>query len=679
MSASDPAEWAAQLTARDVEGRLALLGEERPANGQDFAELCFVALGDENWRVRKTAVKGLLELGPNPELIKALIGRMGESEDPGLRNAASETLVGFGSASLPALDQALQSPNARTRLFAAVVLGQIGDPASVTHLVRSIDDPDENVRTAVIESLGCYRLPEAAEALTELLASGDLPTRFAAVESLANQGTAVPFERIAPLLKQKILRKAAFELLANTAAPEGLPSLLEGATDQARSCREAALRALEMTYAAHPEAVTATLRTLDEGAFDESAVARVGETLESEDQAVRRGAVRLLCGLPYPVVLDHILPLTRDEGVHDALREALLYLNRRLIDVLLERFSGLEPNHQALAALAFGKVGERAALPLLRAGIHSDNGRLIRTATEALGELQDVEATEDLVSELGHPYPDVRDAAATALERIASVAPEVVLAAIEPAVRAADPIMRTHATQVLGSLGEFLRTEELLELVLGDESPRVRAAAAESLGRTASAGAAGALARAMADEDPQVRRAAAFALGSFSGDAALEALRVGLSDAELWVRCEAIRSLGRTKSSQALQELEGLLSADALHPLIGARALEALEEADPERAVIQARALLNASEAEVVQAALDVLSRNPSTARSVDTSGLAGLLAHESWAVRLRAAQVLGRRPDEAARAAISGRLAVERDTLVQQALRQSLERTDLA
>ena len=106
------------------------------------------------------------------------------------------------------------------------------------------------------------------------------------------------------------------------------------------------------------------------------------------------------------------------------------------------------------------------------------------------------------------------------------------------------------------------RVERLID-ELGDDSPVLRAAAAQALGRTRSPEAGPALIGALEDTAFEVRAAAADALGQIRYPQAVAALEVALADPEREVRLAAADALGRIGTRPAVEALaRALRTAD---------------------------------------------------------------------------------------------------------------------
>ncbi len=127
-----------------------------------------------------------------------------------------------------------------------------------------------------------------------------------------------------------------------------------------------------------------------------------------------------------------------------------------------------------------------------------------------------------------------------------------------------DARVRAAAAEALGRLGDVRALEALLHRLSADTAAGVRAAAAEALGRLGDRGAVEPLLHRLAfDASGDVRWAAAAALGELGDVRALEALLDCLSaDDSSPVRAAAAAALGRLGDVRALEALRHRLSAD---------------------------------------------------------------------------------------------------------------------
>lgn len=97
-------------------------------------------------------------------------------EDWTMREAAAVALSRIGEPAVPALIDALRSPNPEMRMQAADTLARIGPGASqaVPSLTELLDDEDVRVRKSAARALGQIG-PKAAEAVPSLMRALDAP------------------------------------------------------------------------------------------------------------------------------------------------------------------------------------------------------------------------------------------------------------------------------------------------------------------------------------------------------------------------------------------------------------------------------------------------------------------------------------------------------------------------
>ena len=106
------------LGSDDAEERRQATAELGRAPLGDALPLLLLALGDDDWRVRKEATVVARAFGAAPPLVEALVEVFaGTGDNVGLRNAAVEVLAGAGrpatlalGAAMPRLDAMLVAP-----------------------------------------------------------------------------------------------------------------------------------------------------------------------------------------------------------------------------------------------------------------------------------------------------------------------------------------------------------------------------------------------------------------------------------------------------------------------------------------------------------------------------------------------------------------------------------------
>src|SRR6266705_1556580 len=73
--------------------------------------LMFELLGDKDWRVRKTIVDGFVR-DPRRNVIDRLLDALGDDENAGRRNSATEALIRIGESAIPSIVTRLRTESA---------------------------------------------------------------------------------------------------------------------------------------------------------------------------------------------------------------------------------------------------------------------------------------------------------------------------------------------------------------------------------------------------------------------------------------------------------------------------------------------------------------------------------------------------------------------------------------
>ena len=112
-----------------------------------------VAMADDDWRVRRAAVKAL-STRRDDALVDGVITALREGHrDFSVLSSALQLLTLAGVDSTNALVRLMDDPDTDLRVQAALALGTQRQPAAIEALLRALDDPDANVRFHAIESI----------------------------------------------------------------------------------------------------------------------------------------------------------------------------------------------------------------------------------------------------------------------------------------------------------------------------------------------------------------------------------------------------------------------------------------------------------------------------------------------------------------------------------------------
>ena len=202
------------------------------------------ALSDADWRVRREAISLAAQTLERDELIDALLVRVAETGNVGLRNAAIEVLGLVAQGHADKFAAALETAGEGAKKFLVEAMGKTRDPRMIDHLEVLIRGSGANVAAAAVEALVCIGGTRAESLLKDQLCTPHLFLRISIVEGLTRLGTRVPWEALAPAVEDVIVRRISAELLGRTGEPQALEFLLELATDASPQTASAALRAI---------------------------------------------------------------------------------------------------------------------------------------------------------------------------------------------------------------------------------------------------------------------------------------------------------------------------------------------------------------------------------------------------------------------------------------------------
>ncbi len=670
------------LEHEEPESRRVGTHQIRYLRDDDAAELILLALGDEDWRVRKEATAVAAGLESREVVVRALVGALDEKENIGLRNAAVEALVAIGADSVPMAIQALALLDADGRKLAVEVLAGVPDPRGTKVLVESLADLDPNVRCAAAEALGNasgageQARAAAARALEAALSTAgqeDKILQLAALGALARLGASLRWAVLEPRLHDPVLRRQVIAAAARSHERETVVALVGAMGDRSHAVSTEALVALvECITVDADEALVTAAGSLVRG----SALARERIRLHSGSPVARiRGAALAALGLVRdPADIPLLALALADDDVAWGAEAGLRLFGKDAVAALVEAGSASHPPLRA-ATIALvpmlTRASDRPTLDALYDALQDPSAAVVAAAIASLGATGGSGDLERVAAFCRHFDTRVARTAYSAVRSLTGRHP-----AEAKALRAGVDATGNDAALGCVILGALAETGGAAQVDEADLAFLRAAAAHESAG---------------------TRRASVEAFASVGGSVAAEVVTLALADEESEVSVAAVRALGRMGLAEPLANLVRA-SQDAG---LVATALRALAEADPSVAFECARPLVRTADpvvacaavealgcmtasrredglfealehrdAEVVKAALFELSRTLD-ARTLSRFGLC--LDHESWEVRRVAAELLGQNGGVEALALLRARLERERDELVREALSLAL------
>ncbi len=632
------------------------------------------ALSDRDWRVRREAISLAAQTREKDALIDALLARLVETDNIGLRNAAIEVLGMVAQGQAEKFVKACQGAGEGARKFLVEAMGKTRDPQMIDYLESLVRGSDANVAAAAVEALVRIGGARAEGLLREQLSTQHLFLRISIVEGLTRLGTRVPWEELEPAVEDAIVRRISAELLGRTGEPHALEFLLELATDASPQTSSAALRAIaELANEAEADRSELIDRL---SASSESFRHALHEALLHGDTATRQGAAYLAVLCRDENSLEAVIQAVADDVAEPETVEALRSWGPRLIEPLLMQRRG-EPRVWAIALELAAELSyqHRDEVPdgtrdrirsLIERDLTDATDAVRAAAAESLRWWGDPRDCRALVECLDSPSHQIRAAATSALEALAKRVP----AAVEEALGRANldgpgGADIAHVLSRLDSAGAV----EVLKRGLHSGDPRTRRAAVQALAMADATDVAQLIGYAVADEDVDVQIAAVRTLGQMNTSEANGPLQTALDSPFPPIRAEAALALGRCGAGTAIPRIRELLEDE--EPVVISAALDALAWLrDSEVAVAVERALSH-SDDEVFQAGLRAAGTLPlRNAVQFVSRGL----DHNAWNVRMLAIKLLLDLDTEQTRKLLTEALANESDSMVRHAIESGLQ-----
>ncbi len=632
--------------------------------GRTAVPLLMLAVGDTDWRVRKTAVEALVALRGG-DVIEGLIHALGAHDNAGARNSAIEALIHIGSEAVDALLAALKTPDVDVRKFIVDILGDMKDPRAVPPLLSLLDDPDENIRVAAAEALGKIKDRRAVDALISCLTRSDQSwLDYAAAEALGEIGDERALGPLLTALGRSSLREPVLESLGKIGNMNTLAPLIAGLADTLRIVREVSVVALSTIFRkSEREERKKIVKTVKKNVSDR-AIDFLEELLITSGGELQKASISVLGWAGRESSLPKLLSLLREEELEEPVAQALKNAEGSNVRLLLGYLTNSNALVRRVVARVMGEIGSSEAEAPLIGLLADENGHVRSNAAEALGLLRSRNAVKPLLALLEDEYESVHD---SAIHALANIGDESVLDSLVKDFTARDAAMRRNIALLLGKFATE-KAADALVFALKDEEPDVRKAVVQALGSLPAAKAVRPLLLAITDDDPEVRMLAVDALGKTNGPHVQETLIPLLEDEDLWVRAAAARGLGRAGGAKIAKILvEHLNKASDIFLLA---LVEVLGKLHVEHALDPLLKLAEHTDPEVRKTVLSSLSAygGPNVQNTVIRR-----LSDPHWSVRKAAVEILRVRKDSSAGPILEKMAEEDPDNIVRQAAREAL------
>lgn len=624
------------------------------------------AVGDGDWRVRKTAVEALAAFGGD-DVVSGLIAGLSAHDNAGMRNSAIEALVQIGGQAVDAMLAAMHTPDADVRKFLIDTLGDIRDARAVPALVRALDDRDENICVAAAEALGKVRDRRAVDPLIACLARSDRGwLDYAAAEALGEIGDERALAPLLAALGRSSLREPVLESLGKIGNAKTLAPLTAGLADPLRIVREVSAVALFTIFRkSGPAEREEMIRSVRSG-MDERTADFLEELLITTAGELQKAAITALGWAGKESSIEKLLALLKEEEIEEPVVQALKTIDGGAKAALLRHVADDNALVRRVVARVLGETGAPGVEDVLIAMLTDENGHVRSTAAESLGRLGSRKAVGPVLRLLEDEYRSVQE---SAIHALAAIGDESVLDGLLVDFSSRDASMRRNIVLLLGKFSS-VRAADALAFALKDEEPEVRKAVVHALGAMPEDRALRPLMLAITDDDPEVRMLAAEALGKVNAPETADALIPLLGDDDLWVRAAAARGLGRVGGPGAGEILAGHFDGATDIFL-----LELVEIAGRLRTASAFGPLLKLADHADPEVRKTVLASLASYGGEAVRQTLITRLLDPHWSVRKTAVEILGRQKDAAVDPLIEAMAEQDTDPTVRQAARKALGR----
>ncbi len=534
------------LQSADEEERRACLKEMRTMSLSSAEEFCFIAMGDENWRIRKEAVDCYVSYNPDSSQVIRLLQLIRNEANAGLRSSAAEAIIRLGMVSVKPLIDIAYDTDVDVRKIVVDAMGSIGSPLFIPVLINLLHDRDVNVASAASEQLGKVGKESLANGaaiatclIDVLLEREDELFRFSILQSLTLMARPIAVPRgLIRLAEQPILTKAVYDCLGAIGDESCLNLLMTGLRFNSRSCRIAALKAICHIYGRVAQSVQAYIASTMKYSMELTIAAGLLKLHDMDDTELTTSLL-WIGGITRDVrCIPLLLEAYGDERFSDTAFTVLTSVGREAVQDLVDSCSSDESRRVILCEL-IAECGFVEYITVIGSCLHDVSPQVRRAAAYAAALIGAHSLIAELVDLLDDSEQQVYGAVVATLCSFAPLSRSTIQA--HTAVLCSSPL--SHRRKAAVQLSAALHEKEHLLLLLKDEDPHVRRAAVCAIGGMKIADFYYILLLVLTDEDPDVRIAAAEAVGNLQRPSSLDALEQALSDDDVWVQSAVLNAI----------------------------------------------------------------------------------------------------------------------------------------
>ncbi|MBF0545180.1 MAG: HEAT repeat domain-containing protein [Candidatus Riflebacteria bacterium] len=619
------------LNDENIGVRIACLKALREIGDPSVVNKLFEALSESSDQVRDVIFDILKDFGSHsiPFLIDSLSNEFWMG-----RSLAGRALAEMGSESIAPLLRALEGQDKERRFWAIKIMGQLRETSALPEIKKALLDPESEIRLAAAQAIGDFRLgelvpvlierfldpswevrreahqgivkcgEEAVSHLIKSLESIDEDVRYWTLRTLGELRPQKAFKPIVKLLKDRSwsIRRTASQILAKfgdealleltNLATEGdseirywvlqtlgtigstisLPLLFKALEDSSTAIRAAAQKAignygigifedlitlLKSENRRRLESVVAAIHNLPA----DQVIPKLCQSLGKYDDHVNYWLRRAIAGFP----LDARKPvkLLLESKANEVRRQALLVLSKigqfaDAEDILLHLKDEYWPA-RAAAAEALGMLGNSIAIDDLMIALEDEDEDLALSAAKSLGSIGDPKSVPALLTALSRESWTMKYQVIEILGRmkVKRAVSELIRILDEDTLDLKIPIIKT-----LGEIGHPESFKQLKERFLKEKESGAKMAYIDSLAKIGNpAILPDFLEMIKPDKSWEERRIAIKALGILKSPDSKGPLIDLLRETDVLVKREALNSLKLLLKPEEYASLEEKLSA----------------------------------------------------------------------------------------------------------------------
>jgi HEAT repeat protein len=598
-----------QLKSENAEVRRVAVEKISEQTNKGSLDLLFEAIGDTDWRVRKTAADALVYFNTLEGFYKRIYEALESADNAGKRNAAVEIVTKIGDKAVGTITNYLPHANSEVKKLLIDALGEIKDAACADSVANFLTDSDENVRSAAAETLGKIKHIASVKYLVRVLKKDDMQLQFCALEALERIGEPVDINYIIPLIDKKILRKAAFEVLGKSSEKAAVKHLLGGLSDSSKTIREAAIKAIVNIYdSISEEQEKQNIIKLLSSVSSEELLDKLTVSLNSSYKNIVNSVITLLGFLKATKTIPKILDVySSDDELAKCKFNAIVAMGSESYDVMKVEFLSRNDSDRYFLAQIMGELKDERYEKLLVDSLNDNFGHLRSAASLALSKLGKAESINQIFPRLNDQYRDVQLAALEALTTLGNLYPKEIRKEIEDNLIANDDKFKISIISLIGRIG-IKEDIKHLDMALRFGNPDVRTAAVYAIGTINILDESKHLIMALTDESDKVRIATSKILGLLYSEESVKALIRALGDSNTWVQINSMRSLAQLNASKAIEHITKFLKHE--NPLLVINAIESLKEMNVPGLKGYLRELLHHKDTEIVKVVINILKES---------------------------------------------------------------------